>query len=68
MDGWKNTNKKDKEYSSALSRLEDVLWIFFSVQLIKEALRSINHKKSFNFPLEFLLDFNLALQSTVTQA
>ena len=31
MDGWNNTNKKDKEYkySSALSRLEDTLWIFF---------------------------------------
>ena len=57
MDGWNNTNKKDKEYkySSALSRLEDVLWIFFSVYLIDQWSFEVSQpKKCFNFPLEFL--------------
>ena len=60
MDGWNNTNKKDKEYkySSALSRLEDVLWFFFSVYLIDqwsfESFVVSQAKKCSNFPLEFL--------------
>ena len=60
MDGWNNTNKKDKEYkySIALSRLEDVLWFFFSVYLIDkwsfESFKVSQAKNCSNFPLEFL--------------
>ena len=32
--------------------LDDVLWIFFSGQLMNEALRSPNHKTCFSFSLE----------------